>query len=611
MLSAFLAHADRFERDRLAAIDDYDLVGTAYEPEFDHIAELAASLFEVPISLVSIVEKDIQSFAARIGLEAPSTARDVSFCSHALERDAVMVVEDARCDPRFAQNPLVLGPPFIRFYAGAPIRIASGHVLGTLCIISPEPRAFDRNEVKQLENLTRLLVDHLELRRSERKLRAKEERLVQLAHYDQLTSLPNRARFHEKAAHLLAQGDHTAVLLFDLDGFKDVNDVLGHAVGDRLLTVVADRLREETLSHHLLARLGGDEFVLLVPGLGDPREAHSIATRLRNSFRRGFKVDDNELQLDTSIGIALAPHHGSTLEALLGAADLALYQAKEQGGGAIGFFEPHLRRQVESRRLMQVELRQAFERCEFELLYQPQVDLAQGRVVGVEALLRWNHPQHGLLSPGQFLPVLDRMPLASAVGSWVLNSAVAQAASWCAMGMPLRVAVNLFAVQFRSGNLPERVASKLAEHQLPPELLEIELTETVAVKKNNLVGDALAALHQQGVSIALDDFGTGYASLSLLKLLPLNRLKIDKSFVGDMAPGSCDAVVVDAILRIGETFKLGVIAEGVETAAQTECLLKAGCTEVQGYLFGRPMRALEIAQFARAKQASGLVRRTA
>jgi diguanylate cyclase (GGDEF)-like protein len=584
------------EAERLAAIADYELIGTPAEPEFDHIVELAASLFGVPISLISIVESEQQFFAARVGLGAASTARDISFCTHALERDDALIVEDARCDARFSENPLVLGPPYIRFYAGAPLRVASGHVLGTLCIISPEPRSFNPAHARQLESLAQLLVDRLELRRSERKHRANEERLLQLAHYDQLTGLPNRARFHDVAARRLGQDGTATVLLFDLDGFKDVNDVLGHSVGDRLLTSVGKRLQEETAPDHVLARLGGDEFALLVPGVGDPREAHRIATALRNSFRRGFSVDGEELQLDSSIGIAVAPHHGTTVEALLIAADLALYRAKEKGGGAIGFFEPHLRREVESRRNLQGELRQAFERAEFELLYQPQIDLAQRRIVGAEALLRWKHPQHGLLSPSQFLAVLDRMPLAAAVGHWVLRTAIEQAAQWRADGIPLRVGVNLFAAQFRSGNLPERIALKLADHKLPAKLLEIELTETVVVRNSSMVTAALVAIRQQGIGIALDDFGTGYASLSLLKELPVTRLKIDKSFVRDMAPGSCDAVVVDAILRLGETFRLDVIAEGIETAEQERWLTSAGCQEAQGYFYGKPMTAQELSR---------------
>lgn len=593
MLCASSSFETARESERLAAIADYELADAPGETEFDHIVTLAASLFDVPISLISIVERARQVFAGRTGLDVTHTARDISFCSHAIEASGVLIVEDARLDPHFARNPLVLGPPYIRFYAGAPLRVSSGHVLGTLCIISTEPRDFGPRLVEQLESLAQIVIDRLELRRSERKRCANEVRLAQIAHVDQLTGLPNRALFHEKADHLLggASPAAAALLLCDLDGFKDVNDVLGHGVGDKLLTAVGKRLRERIHGDHLLARLGGDEFVLLMPGVGDPREAHHVAAAMRACFSDGFRIDGEELQLDTSIGVAIAPHHGTNTDALLASADLALYRAKDMGGGAISFFEPHLRTQVEMRRRLQGELRGAFETGEFELLYQPQVELAQGRIVGAEALLRWRHRDHGLLSPAQFLPVLDRMPLAAAVGEWVLRTALTQAAAWSRAGLALRMGVNLFAYQFRNNGLPELVATELARTGLPGRLVEIEVTETIAIKNVQSVAAALVALRQLGVGIALDDFGTGYASLSLLKELPVTRLKIDKSFLRDLDPGSCDAAVVDAVLRMGEAFRLDVIAEGVETQAQEDWLRAAGCREVQGYLYGKPMTA--------------------
>ncbi|MFC3581880.1 putative bifunctional diguanylate cyclase/phosphodiesterase [Sphingomonas hylomeconis] len=596
VVASFFEYDRTRETERLAAIADYGLVGSSSDPEFDHIVELAASLFDVPTSLISIVEQDRQFFAARIGLEADATPRDMSFCAHTLDLDGAMVVPDASLDPRFAQNPLVLGPPYIRFYAGAPLTVASGHTLGTLCIISPEPRHLDAHHVRQLEGLAQVLVDRLELRRSDFQHQINERRLAQLAHVDQLTGLHNRTRFHELASGLIATTPISTVLLFDLDGFKDVNDVLGHATGDSLLAAVGDRLRSEAKDDYLLARLGGDEFALLIPGIGDPREAHRIAIDLRNAFRRIFIIDGEELQLDTSVGIAVSPHHGRTIEALLIAADLALYRAKSQGGGSVGFFEPHLRHTVETRQRLQGELRRAFEGGDFELLYQPQIDLVEQRIVGAEALLRWNHRDHGQLAPAQFLEVLERMPLAAAIGTWVLRTAIAQSAKWYERGMPIKVGVNLFPAQFKSGNLAERIANKLHDYKLPADLIEIELTETVAIKNSNMVISSLHSLRRIGVGIALDDFGTGYASLSLLKELPANRLKIDKSFVQNMEPGGSDAIIVDAIIRMGDSFKLDIIAEGVETVDQQERLIQAGCRAAQGYLYGKPMPAEQLTQ---------------
>ncbi|WP_420142308.1 putative bifunctional diguanylate cyclase/phosphodiesterase [Sphingomonas sp.] len=559
------------------------------DPEIDSIVELAASVFQSSAIFVSKIEHERHSVA-----ECPEFERDFDLATtpllqHLLDHDGMLVVENARRDMRFSADRFVLGAPNVSFLAAVRLRAATGPILGALCVFGPEPRMFDAAQRRQLDGLARLLTERLVQRHAARLRDQDEERLARLAHFDALTGLPNRAYFLDEARALIGRQQSGAVLLFDLDGFKDVNDSLGHGVGDALLAVIGDRLRQEADPGHLLARLGGDEFALLVPELADPREAHRIAVDLRNGFRRGFAVDDELLRLDTSIGIAVAPHHGDTIDALLAAADLALRQAKEKGGGAVGYYEPHMRHQVESRRQLQAELRRAFDEAQFEVYYQPQIDLATRRVTGVEALLRWRHPDHGILPPAQFLDVLDRMPLAAAVGHWVLRTAVRQGAAWRRAGTPLRVGVNLFAAQFRSGSLADRVANELRDHQLPPDLLEIELTETVAVKNRNVVMGTLAALRQQGVGVSLDDFGTGYASLSLLKELPVTRLKIDRTFVRDLAPDTCDAVVVDAILRIGRTFGLGVVAEGVETPDQEVWLERAGCQEVQGYLHGKPM----------------------
>ncbi len=591
------------EQARLLAIADYDIADSVPEAEFDHIVALAAATFDVPAAMLSVVAGDTQFFKARVGLDAASIDPEISFCVHALDRTDPLVVEDAAADPRFACNPLVVGEPRVRFYAGMPLRVASGHAIGTLCIIDSTPRTFDDRQRALLASLARIVVDRIELRRSERKRRGQEGRLAHLAHFDQLTGLPNRAHFHDRAEQVLAGGSAVSVLLLDLDGFKDVNDVFGHATGDRLLTAVGQRLRKLLGPDHVLARLGGDEFAVLLPGIGDPREAYRCADRLRTSFRDGFDVDDQELRLDTCIGLAIAPYHGDTIDTLLCHADLALYRAKERGGGSIGYYEPHLRHKVESRQSLQFELRRAYEEGEFELVYQPQVGLSDERIVGAEALLRWRHPVHGLLSPAQFLPVLELMPLSAKVGDWVLGAATAQAAAWADAGHPIRVGINLSAAQFLSGSLPDQVAAELARHRVAPHLIEFEMTETVAVKNVQAVATLLTAVRDQGVGIALDDFGTGYASLSLLKQLPVSRLKIDRGFTRALGVEPRDAAVVDAILRLGRAFDLAVVAEGIENPAQARWLRDAGCGEGQGYLFGRPVVADDLLPDLRQGQA--------
>lgn len=415
---------------------------------------------------------------------------------------------------------------------------------------------------------------------------------------DHLTGLLSRAAFLEIANFKITKGPPSAILLFDLDSFADINDVMGHTVGDLLLAAVAERLRKNVRSDHLLARISGDRFALLLPGLNDPRSTYRRAEELLGVLRCEFRIDRQSFLIDSSVGIAVAPHHGGSVEALLMSAEISLYHAKEKGGGTIGFYEPHLRQQVEERRTLQGDLRRAFKQQEFELLYQPQVNLIDRKIVGAEALLRWNHPDRGQIAPGCFLSVLEQMPLARAVGDWVVDTAIAQAAAWARDGLSLRMAVNLFGAQFYSSDLTDFVVSRLRVHDLSSNLLELELTETVAIKDIDAVVSTLRALRQIGVGVALDDFGTGYASLSMLKKLPISRLKIDKGFITDLVPGSRDAALVEAILHMGATFDLNVIAEGIEQIDQEQWLVTHRCFEGQGFLYGKPMPATHLARIA-------------
>ena len=582
--------ADR-DAARLSLIADYEIGDSVPEAEFDHIVELAATLFGASAAMISIVASEVLHFKARTGLDVCTLDPRIAFCAHALDRDTPLVIEDTLADPRFRNNPLVTGEPHIRFYAGTPLRVASGQVLGTLCVIDPQPRRFGERDRQLLEGVGRIVIDRIEVRRQERQL-------ARQAHYDALTGLPNRTLLYQRACDLLATGTPLAVLLFDLDGFKDVNDVFGHGTGDALLREVGNRLTGLLDGDQLLARLGGDEFVVLAPAVNDPRAAWAIADRLRSGFDSGHHVDGQELRLDTSIGVALSPYHGDTIDKLVCHADLALYRAKETGGGAIGFYEPHLRREVENRQHLQHELHRALGQGEFELFYQPQIRLSDNRMIGVEALLRWRHPEQGLLAPAQFLPVLDMMPLAAKVGEWALDTAFAQAARWAAGGRPLRVGINLFASQFRSSSLPDRVAALLAKHRVAPELIELELTENLAVRNMRGVVETLKALRQLGIGIALDDFGTGYASLNVLRDFPVTRLKVDKGFIAEIASGADQSAVVDSILSLGRAFRLPVIAEGVEMPVQARWLGANGCDEGQGWLYGKPMPASALEQLS-------------
>jgi diguanylate cyclase (GGDEF)-like protein/PAS domain S-box-containing protein len=419
--------------------------------------------------------------------------------------------------------------------------------------------------------------------------RRNEERLYRLAHYDHLTELPNRTLLWERLTATLSAGEPLAVLLLDLDGFKTVNDTVGHEAGDHLLKQVAERLSAAVPGQATVARVGGDEFAVSLPGACDPQQAKDIAATLQGSLAEPFTVAGRTAFLGASIGIAIAPDHGRTAQEMMGNADLALYRAKEDGRNVTRLFAPMLRAQTEERQNIEVELRRAFKNGEFELHYQPQVRLEDRRIVGAEALLRWRHPERGLLSPAAFLPVLETGPLAAAVGTWAIRKACIEAAKLRAANHAIRAGVNLFSAQFRAGDLVNVVERALADTGLAPDLLELEITETTILKSNEGMVDTLKEIRNLGVGIAFDDYGTGYASLSMLKRFPLTRLKIDRGFVQNVESDSGDIGIIQAIVQLGSTFGLEVIAEGVETERQERVVRSLGCAEAQGYLYGRAM----------------------
>lgn len=418
--------------------------------------------------------------------------------------------------------------------------------------------------------------------------RQRDARLLRLAQQDPLTGLANRARLDERLAELIAAGRAVGVLMFDLDGFKVINDSLGHVVGDTLLQILAVRLLAALDAGALLARCAGDEFVVVLPDAVDVERMETCAAAILSALRTPFDVLGHSLIVGASIGGTLGPAHGTDGDELIASADLALHHARTDGGRRFRLFEPSMRDAVAEERALQVELRRAIDAAEFRLHYQPQVSLRTGAIVGAEALLRWEHPERGLLMPGAFLHGIEAGSLALHVGWWTLDEACRQAAEWRAAGLPpIRIGVNLFTAQFRAGTLVESVTEALGRHGLPPAALELEVTETIALQHDDSVLEPLRALHRLGVAIAFDDFGTGYASLSTLKRFPLTTLKIDRSFVKDLLRDEHDAAIVSAVLTMGRGLGLAVIAEGIETAEQEAALKAMGCSLGQGYRYGR------------------------
>lgn len=422
--------------------------------------------------------------------------------------------------------------------------------------------------------------------------RANDERLQHLAHYDQLTLLPNRTSFLEKIDGALAQGTPSTVMLVDLDRFKEVNDQLGHAAGDAVLIETALRIRRcIPVGKATVARLGGDEFAILVAGSADPFQADAFATLIRNELSRPFSLDGSQVWVGCSLGIAMSPSHGDDPATLIGSADLALYKAKADGGNRQCLFVSTLKAAASARRHLETELRTAWDAKQFEVLYQPQVRLADRQVVGAEALLRWRHPERGLLQPSAFIATLENSSLAAPVGEWVLETACRQGAIWNKMVAGFRMGVNLFGAQLRSDPLPEVVRSALYQSDFPASQLELEVTENIMLGDDGGGSDQLRALHDMGVGLAFDDYGTGYASLAFLKQFPITRLKIDRGFVSNLRPRGADAAIVQAVIMLARRFGISVIAEGVETEDQEQLLRNWRCPQAQGYLYGQPVAA--------------------
>jgi diguanylate cyclase (GGDEF)-like protein len=422
-----------------------------------------------------------------------------------------------------------------------------------------------------------------------------------LAHHDSLTGLGNRLLLRKQLEHALLRasrpGEGLAVLFIDLDGFKNINDTLGHQTGDNLLKCVAARIVEAVRETDKVARLGGDEFAVVQIGLEQPKAAAALASRLIETIAQTYLVDDHQLMIGASIGVAVAADGKNVLDELLKNADLAMYRAKADGRGTYRFFEPHMDACAQARRAMEFSLRTANLENAFQLYYQPLVDLNHRRVTCLEALLRWRHPEKGFVPPSDFIPLAEEIGMIVSLGEWVLRRACAEACKW---PEDIKVAVNLSPVQFRYGGLSRAVQTALIDSGLPAERLELEITESVLLDRteNNIA--ILNELRELGVTISMDDFGTGYSSLSYLRSFRFDKVKIDRSFVGDLTDDSESLAIVRAITDLGRSFGMVTVAEGVETIEQLRCLENEGCGEVQGYLLSPPRPASEVPDLIRA-----------
>jgi len=610
------------EARRLAALYATRLLGSSPEDAFDRITRMAARLLKMPISLVSLVDKDIQWFKSRCGFTPTESPRAVSFCGHAILEHEPLVIPDALLDPRFADNPLVTGEQHVRFYAGVQLFSIDRMAIGTLCVLDRVPRTLGQDELdilrdlarmvegliqhRQLASAARSLYAHMELDPSNDELSSAAGQVEFLLNHDVLTGLANRqslVRAVEK--HLVAMGDNpaqakTLVASINVDKFKRLNELLGHHGGDKALVTITRSLQALLRPGDMLARAGNDEFVLLLPGLGDDSAARDRLRQLMQAVHHEYMTPGGPIPLTCSIGYAICPDDGENGDLLLNNAAMAMRRAKALGGGQIQRFSEELKRAVNRKLTLESQLRRALDQDELFLVYQPKIDLRSGAVAGIEVLLRWHHPEHGTVSPVEFIPIAEESGLIVSIGEWVLKSAIAQSRAWHAEGVPdVTFAVNLSARQFLATDIVATVDAAMRDAQLPPGVLELELTESISIDDPARSAALMNRLRELGVTLSIDDFGTGYSSLSYLKRLPVDKLKIDRSFVLDMHQSAESLAMVRAIIAMAHSLRLEVIAEGVENVAQLDALRAAECDHIQGYVFSKPLPAAECAAYLR------------
>jgi len=569
------------EQLRLAALHRFAILDTPPEPQFDHLVGLAVRVFDMPMALITFVDEDRQWFKASHGLAMSEGSRSESFCSVTIAQDGVMVIPDATQHEQFRSYPNVLGEPHIRSYAGAPLITPDGHKLGTFCVIGTEPREFSEKEQE-------LLASFAQMAMSELKLLQALHNISQMAMNDALTALPNRVQFRQQLTEACRRadvsGEKVVVGLLDLDRFKLINDTFGHAEGDHLLKAVARRLKEATATSDVVARMSGDEFVLLLTDVRSVADIALVTKRLEDSFAVPFLLGSQEVFVHWSLGLSVYPDDAKELDALLGHADAAMYRVKRAGGGHAAF-----QRQEDQRTTLQVErlaaLHRALEQDELRLYFQPIVQAGSQAVVAHEALLRWIRPS-GIVSPLDFIPLAETSGLIVPIGRWVLRQAV----DAVKMGGLQRVSVNVSALEIRQLDFVEHLRWILTESGVEPQRVLLELTESSMLEPRFTA--VLKEINALGVRTALDDFGNGYSSLAALTNLPVQVVKIDRSFtapIGEDTPAGRKALeVVRGIVTLVNALGLPTVAEGIETPEQADLLLEVGCTYFQGYLFGRP-----------------------
>jgi diguanylate cyclase len=623
---------DRSENSRLLTLSAYEILDTPPEVIFDELVRMAASICETPIALVSLLDGQRQWFKAKVGLEAQETPQDIAFCAHAIQGTDLFVVPDAQHDKRFLSNPLVTGDPGIRFYAGAPLLTADGTALGTLCVIDTKPRELSSEKREALRLLSRHVMAQLELRRRiaelsrESKQRAQEttallkeqqKHIERLSHYNSQTGLANRELFLQRLSRELdvsmQRGNKAALFVIELQRFDLLTEALGPSGMDTLLNEAARRVCAHANDACLAAHVRDERLALFRPNVTTATAAALfVETELLPRLTLPHRIGEHEIRPTFKIGIALTPIDGSNADTLLSAAKAALVTAKAQDA-ALAFASPEIATRVAGALTLEAKLRRALDCNQFVLHYQPKLNSRTGRVTGVEALLRWNDP-HGsvraddghdaLVPPARFVPLLEETGLIVPVGMWVIRQAAQDLADWRKRGIDIpRVAVNVSPMQLREKDFLTAIRHILDLHTHP--VIDIEITEALLMDQKGPGVRHLWELRSAGVQVAIDDFGTGYSSLQYLARLPVDVLKIDRSFIRAMSRLPTHMAIVTNIIALAQGLGFATVAEGVETEEQSNLLRALRCDEMQGYLFSRPLDRVSLEAWLDTQQQAG------
>lgn len=578
--------------ERVEELQSLRILDTAAEERFDRYTRLISDLYEFPVVLVTLVDRDRQWFKSSCGLDFRETRRDLSFCAHAIMESGVFIVPDARKDNRFADNPLVTGHPHIRFYAGSTVRGPSGHPLGTLCVIDRKPREFDDRQCAQLTQFAELVERELQQTHELDKLRAAIEFN---AYYDPLTRLPNKRLLYDRLASLVAireqEGGHLAVVLFNVGGLRYINQAFGTSTGDELLREVGNRLERTAPASASMGRLGGDEFVLIMPAPDANADDAAIET-IRNALDRPYHAGGREHFINFRTGVSVYPEHGQTAHSLLDKAAAAIH-TRESGDstGTRHYSQSHALR-ISERLHMEARIKRGLDEGNFRFEYQPIVSLADGRLSAVEALMRWDDEEIEDTSPVHFIPVAEQSGLILPLGQWAMGEVARQIGHWRDddESWNLPVTVNISAPQLQHPEFARDLLAKLAAVDVPPKLVQIEVTEFSLVLDTRRVRENLETLQEAGVRSLIDDFGTGYCSMEYLRRMPVSTLKIDRAFVSGIPADRHDVAITRTILAMAQSLDLNTVAEGVERSDQLDLLRNEGCDHVQGFLLARPAR---------------------